>query len=465
MRLVKLLLIVTLFTCTTWAGAIFLGPTLITVTLDRLAPGRVEIERIEVSPKLDISASMIAFSMPDGRGGEVSGFLRGVRATWSLENGFAVNVEIGPSQIPGLGTVSALEATLRPTSVTHWEDAGITAAFEDLRIEFPSWQMQSETGSAGARLSLSQMSLSELRLGLNQSELALPEGNARAAMAAVKVDRYDLKRAPPAQDLTYDFDFSQGASFDGSQVSSLSAAGTLDGEMLIFDGRVTGVSLPPHAIEANEVSLSGSYDLRREAFGPELQLQAEAVSVPQADAKFASVSGKVQIPQGANKTASLSGRARLERAEISAGTFFIGELDGGEIDLFGETIPRENGVTQGVSIQLGYSAPRNIKATLSAELDLHTPSLLACVERDCKASRLSANYTISVDGESIRGVSECSGPTCGAAQFNHKISTEDTNAFFQNLMGVSGLNPLLIQILYAEMRRGAASGSAHVLEF
>lgn len=465
MRILKFLLIVILLICTTWASAIFLGPTLIVAAIDRFAPGRVEIERLEVSPRLDVSASLVAFTVPDGRGADLDGFLRGVRLSWALDKGFAVNLDVGPSQVQSVGAVSGLTTTLRPTSVTNWEDISTLMTFEGLRIETPSIKMQSEVVSASSRLSPSQMSLNELMLRLSQSDIALPQGSGRVTTAAVQVDRYDLKRAPFAQDLAYELELAQGASFNGSEVSSLRTAGKLDGGLLSFDGRATGVAVLPYKVYANEVRLSGSYALNREAFGPELRLQAEAVSVPQADAKFASVSCNVEIPQGANKTASLSGRARLERAEISAGTFFIGELDGGEIDLFGETIPRENGVTQGVSIQLGYSAPRNIKATLSADLDLHTPSLLACGERDCEASRVSANYTISVDGESIRGVSECSGPTCGAAEFNHTISTEDTNAFFQNLMGVSGLNPLLIQILYAEMRRGAASGSAHVLEF
>lgn len=465
MRLLKFLLVLILIICTTWASAIFLGPTIIVAALDRFAPGRVEIERLEVSPRLDVSASMVAFTVPDGRGADVDGFLRGVRLSWALDKGFAVTLDVGPSQVQGVGAVSALTTILRPTSVTNWKDASITASVEDLRIEYPSWQMKSEKGSASARLSPSQSSLSDLMLRLNQSDFALPLGSGRAETASLQVDRYDLKRAPLTQNLTYELELAQGASFNGSEVSLLSAAGTLDGELLTFDGRATGVSVLPYKVDANEARLSGSYALNRGAFGPELRLQAEAISVPQADAKFASVSGTVQIPEGANETASFNGRARLERAGISAGTFFIGELEGGEIDLFGETAPRENGLTQGVSVRLGYSTPRKIKATLSSDLDLQTPSLLECVERDCEASRVSANYAISVDGESIKGLSACSGPICGAAQFEHRISTEDTNAFFQNLMGVSGLNPLLIQILYAEIRRGVASGSGHILEF
>ena len=115
MRFLKLFLWIILTTCLAWGSTIVLGPTLISRALNATFEGSVEINRLDVSPKLKITASFIKFDIPRNKVSiPVEGFVRGIDLSWQIADGFTLTATLGPSRIEGVGALEAATIKFTP---------------------------------------------------------------------------------------------------------------------------------------------------------------------------------------------------------------------------------------------------------------------------------------------------------------------------------------------------------------
>ena len=68
MRLLKFFLWITLLACVAWGAAIFLGPTAISRAVSAYFGDAVKVQRLSVSPALEVSAAAVKFDFL-GQGG------------------------------------------------------------------------------------------------------------------------------------------------------------------------------------------------------------------------------------------------------------------------------------------------------------------------------------------------------------------------------------------------------------
>ena len=136
MRVLKLFLWITLVTCTVWGSAIVLGPALITRALNVIFAGSFEINRLDVSPKLEITASFVKFDMPAYEGSiPLRGIVRGVDLSWRMADAFTLTATLGPSHVEGAGALEAATIKFTPRGLLDWNSAELVAKFSSLTVD------------------------------------------------------------------------------------------------------------------------------------------------------------------------------------------------------------------------------------------------------------------------------------------------------------------------------------------
>jgi hypothetical protein len=111
-------------------GHIF-GPTVISRAVAAYFGDAVKVQRLDVSPALEVSAAAVEFDFPP-RGGApaVRGVSRGVTLDWSFDEVIKLDLGLGPTRVEGLGFVATAGLSVTPNSNFDWAGMRLEGNFE-----------------------------------------------------------------------------------------------------------------------------------------------------------------------------------------------------------------------------------------------------------------------------------------------------------------------------------------------
>ena len=156
MRLLKVLLLLVLFMCISWGGVLIFGPKLIKLALDQIAPGAINVQRLQISPKLEVSASMVEFSAPRSSNIDLTGSVRGLRVDWSFEDALQFRVELGPTQVNGRGSIASANLLIVPKKILSWSDLSLDGQVSELKIKQSSGELNAASVQFSGRIEQKQ---------------------------------------------------------------------------------------------------------------------------------------------------------------------------------------------------------------------------------------------------------------------------------------------------------------------
>jgi len=463
MRLLKVLLLLVLFMCISWGGVLIFGPKLIKLALDQIAPGAINVQRLQISPKLEVSASMVEFSAPRSSNIDLTGSVRGLRVDWSFEDALQFRVELGPTQVNGRGSVSSANLLIVPKKFFSWSDLSIDGQVSELRINQSSDELSSTSVQFSGQIDLKTKRFDNPSFKLNDVAFETVMGSVSAPNISVSSDNLMLSEPLSSQNLSYRATLEDGFDRGATKVGKTEISGTFGDEIVQFAAEVAEVSDDYLQLEAGTLSLVGRYDLRQGSLGQETKVSAAEISLNKPKVKLTSYRGALENLGDGH--VSWSSVAHLESAELSTDSLFIGKFEGGALKIDSAFVPKPVAGKTGLNVAFAYDAEVDFKLTSEARLDVDTLDLTHCTDLTCTASHVAASVAIDLAGEQLSGESRCTSAGCGANDFKHRVTTSDTDAFFSKLMDLRLLNPLVLQMLYAQIRSGTPVSAGHVLEF
>ena len=235
MRILKFFLWIALLACVAWGSAIFLGPTLIHRSVAIYLGDAVKIQRLNVSPALEVSAAAIEFDFPARDGAPaVRGISRGVTFDWSFDEVIKFDLGIGPTRVEGLGFVASAGLSLKPNSNFEWARVRLEGNFEGASVGPHAAEL--------GRLSADLDALNQVALGIKiEAERVTTEVDGLVALVPAAVATLnEIKLGAPiaAQASDLEFQLPEGATYAGANLESAAGRGRLAGG--VIDLEVTG---------------------------------------------------------------------------------------------------------------------------------------------------------------------------------------------------------------------------------
>ena len=463
MRLLKVLLLLLLFMWISWGGVLIFGPSLIKLALDQMAPGAINVQSLHISPKLEVSASMVEFSAPRNSDIELVGFVRGLRVDWSFEDALQFRVELGPTQVNGRGSIASANLLIVPKKILSWSDLSLDGQVSELTIKQSSGELNTGSVRFSGRIDLTTKRFDDPGFILNDVTSDTVMGSVSVPNMIVSSDNLTLSEPLLSQKLSYVATAEKGFEMGTTKVGKTEIAGILDDSIMSFQSEIADVFDEKVQLDAGALSVEGSYNLKAGSWGPETKVFAAKISFDKPKVKLNSYRGALQNLGDGH--VSWSSDAHLESAELSNDNLFIGKFEGGALKIDGEIEPHFVEGMTGLNVAFAYDTDEDFKVTTEARFEVDALDLARCASASCKASNVAASFVFDLAGELLSGESWCTSPACGATGFNHRVTTRDTDAFFSKLMGLRLLNPVVLQMLYAQIRSGTPLSAGHVLEF
>ena len=456
MRLLKFFLWITLLACVAWGSAIFLGPTLIHRSVAIYLGDAVKIQRLNVSPALEVSAAAIEFDFPARDGAPaVRGVSRGVTFDWSFNEVIKFDLGIGPTRVEGLGFVASADLSLKPNSNFDWARVRLEGNFEGASVG----PHAAELGRLSADLDALNQVASVLKI--EAEHLTTEVGGLAALVPAAVATVSEIKLGAPivAQASDLEFQFSGGANYAGANLESAAGRGRLAGG--VIDLEVTGSNFAGAAagIRIENFHVSADFDVVDQLLGRTIDFELENISAELFDGSIENYAGKIMHGDG---NFSHAGSGRIGSLVLRSGENYIGEVSGAEfkleltatVDEASETKIR--GVAEiGLAKDFDLAVAVNAAAAAPAE----------CLGEGCSVSDVVIEYVASVPGGKLVGSSSCQKSTCLLDHFSHTLQTDDTDKFFKGVGAARVFSPLAVPLAYAAMQRGVPSGRGHQLEF
>ena len=243
MRLLKILLWLTLSICLTMAALIIFGPKTLTWAIEKYTFGTVIVDRVNISPKLEVNIPLVEMSGLDTRNaGAVSGLLRGVSIDWSNKDGFEIIARVGSAQIDGRGVVSGANLKATPQSLIDWSEIRLSLSFESALAD----ALDFANGTVTARLLSKQIHLNDIGIEVEQLGVKLPEESLTLKGVDAAISQLDLGQSIVKQQFEFRMSLPSGIasrelrsaviSIDGTVLNG-TAAFTLTGDNLNVPGR------------------------------------------------------------------------------------------------------------------------------------------------------------------------------------------------------------------------------------
>ena len=456
MRLLKFFLWITLLVCVAWGSAIFLGPTLIHRSVAIYLGDAVKIQRLNVSPALEVSAAAVEFDFPARDGAPaVRGVSRGVTFDWSFDEVIKFDLGIGPTRVEGIGFVASAGLSLKPNSNFDWAGMRLEGNFEGGGVGPHSAEL--------GRLSADLDALNQVALGIKiEAERFTTEVGGLVALvpvAVATVSEIQLGAPIAAQVVDLKFQLPEGATYAGANLMSATGGGHFKAGLIDFE--VTGSNFVGAAagIGIENFNVSAAFDVVDKLLGRTIDFELENISAELFDGSIENYAGKIMHGDG---NFSHAGSGRIGSLAMRSGENYIGEVSGSEFKLkltatvyeASETAIRgvaEIGLTQNFDLAVAVNAA----AAAPAE----------CLGEGCSVSDVLVEYVASVPGGKLVGSSSCQKSTCLLDHFSHTLQTDDTDKFFEGVGAARVFSPLAVPLAYAAMQRGVPSGRGHRLEF
>ena len=452
-RALQLVMVFLLAGCLGWASAIFFGPWALTKYLESQVGGAVEVSGLKVTPKLAVTASRVKMS----GGGAVTASLRGVEVDWRLLAGDepAVLVSVASGDFSGSFTVEDLQVTLtqaengEPLKVSGTADRAIgprLVSAADVTFEahtdYNFQLLSSVTATAGSLTT--------------QYPDRMTASNAR-----IEVDQFDLGSDLLRQDLSGTLALTDlvvggpGLSAPGADIKFVVAGG-----LISLSAGARDIISETAGVAVGGLTVGMEYDAARALPAGPIDLALtdfswEDIQLPAAEAR---------VTLG-NKQVKVSAQGASLGSELTLGRRYIGRAPDASFDV------EADASSVGGNLQI-YGGVRLAAAQHPIEFEVSfrgavadVGQLAACMEVACEISDVMYEYSLTVLGESLNGMSRCQEPTCSSGASAHNLATTDTSKFFANMQGINLISPLVLGGAYARMLQGAAVGAGHKINF
>jgi hypothetical protein len=458
MRLLKFFLWITLLACIAWGAAIFLGPTVINRAVAAYFGDAVKVQRLDVSPALEVSAAAVKFDFP-GRDGApaVRGVSRGVTLDWSFDEVLTLHLGLGPTRLEELGFISSASLSFMPISNSDW--SGLTLQGTIGEGSFGSNEL--ELGRLSADLDTVNQVASDIQFDVENITIDVNGLKSHIPMAVMTVNEIKAGVAMAAQASDLQVQLPEGATYAGADSKSISLKGRLNSGNINFDVFGSELVIPDGGISVGTFNISATFDLIRKMYGPNLEFSLEDLNANTYGASIGHYSGKL-TQQGRNF--SHNGSGKIDSLTLRSGDNFLGEVNDTD---FKFEISSTQSATAETSLrgatELDLTADFNFAMAVDASVE--EAKLLRCLVESCLFSEITAKYVANVSEGRLLGSSYCAEGPCEFNTFRHKVRTDDTDKFFEGVSVSRIFSPLVVPFAYAAMKRGEQSGRGHILEF
>ena len=460
MRALNFILWTILITCVIWAGAIFFGPSLISIATSHFSKGRINLTGVEVSPRLKLSAAVVDSIFPFGPDNRnLVGSSRALTIDWKIRNGFQLVGSIGPSSVTEYGTLSSTNFILEPISVFNWSEVNVQFEFDGL----VGPNIRSERGVLTGKFNRLSQSLEDMKLTLPKVHGEVASLSLSATSFTVLVDRYEIAQPLYNQDTKVTY-LLQQVDFP----KSASKATLVGGEVMLLNGEAIlvvsarDIWLNRQQLRAGSLTASLRQSLLERAFQgvwdfsiSEIELETPAINIANYSGKFTATPAEV----------SHNGTAIISKMELKTNQYFIGQIENGilEVALSSDISPTRIDVEgQGV---LNLKDVDGFTATISLDSSLAGDYLRRCINQNCSPNSLSVGYEVFALASSLKGNLECEKSGCFNRPKKHFLQTKNTTGFFQALSNTGILSPLALPIMFMAVSSGDAVGDGHILNF
>ena len=460
MKALKFILWPVLLICVLWIGAIFFGPALIVNATSYFSAGRVNLTRVEVSPRLKISAAVVDFALPELNDGiELDGVSRALTLDWKVGKEFELIGSIGPSTLTKNFTLSSLNFTLKPNSMLDWSKVNFQIEFEQL----VGADFELIRGNFTGKVIDSFHVLKDVALAIPKVRGKVMSSLFESTAMTATLDHYKINQPLRLQnsELTYKLD---NFAFPVSTFES----SLFEGDIKISDGvvvasaSITDAQIKSQNLKAKSLRLLTTHSLPYSASKGVWEFTISEIEREDPLMKISSYIGQLApSPSGIYH----SGTAIISSLDLQNDKFFVGQVENGLLDVeFRSRVSPSRTDVLGQAV-LTLDGVDDFRVSASIKSAMPKTELINCFDQDCRLRDLEVDYQILASGSSLIGSLRCEGADCYNPSAHHELQTDNTNMFFQALSEFGILSPLSLPIAFMAVSSGEAVGDGHKLKF
>lgn len=458
MRVLKAFLSFVLIICAFWFFLVVFGSSVLKKVVQVYLGEYVQLHNVQVSPKLNVMIERVDFRFPTSVfSNEVSGSSRAV--SFKFHALFAkplVAVKLGPTKLSTSSSFDEISLSLSPINLLNWDDSAIAIEGEHLQVDEI---IDVEDFNLTGIVSFDLEKIYDIDLEVKNIHLFNGKYfNTDLARATVDQVYFKLHLEQQFNDLEI---FSELIEADFEQVSATKVNAIIKNregkvEADLFLGAVNGAN---YNITGDQLHAHTNFLYADNALNEPITLHVKKVYSSEHGWVFSDAYGRIST-DGTGGELDLN--ASINELELKNGKQYFGKIEDGFVELKAKFSKWSSGLSGDFFGALTVGSSSNFLAQISAQAAIDDESnLLHCVEKKCEFSRLSANYFVRAGDDNLDGLLECPNGNCFSESTSHKVTTSNTEIFFNKLMQVGILSPLLVSFLYYEVRKGIPIEDGH----
>ncbi|MDB3948487.1 hypothetical protein N9370_01815 [Paracoccaceae bacterium] len=456
MRFLKLFLWIILTTCVAWGSAIVLGPTLISRALNAAFAGSVEFNRLDVTPKLEVTASFVKFDIPANKGSiPLRGVVRGIDFSWRMVDNIALIATLGPSHIEGVGALESAKIKFAPRGLLDWKSADLVAVLSSVKAGY------STAGEVKITVGLNDNLGTLKATRVTAQDVKIERGDLTAEEFILDFSDLELRYPIEQQDIPFNLDISGSLAGAGRHVSGVNLSGELRSPSVVFDILVEKAKFDDFEVVVDGFSASSSYDLSSKQLGPVSRISAARITSESVRMNIVDYLGEIHFDE--NKILT-KGSMNVKSLVLKSGSTSLANISNAELRYEG-SIPKKADKEYPLTVDAKLQITDNLSVVSSLDALLLSDNLTGCNANNCAIVNSSIRYTVELPSAKLTGESYCEVGICLPDQMRHSVTTDNTDVFFAELADERILSPLIVPLAYYAVRGSSPIGFGHSLDF
>lgn len=435
---------------------IFLGPSIFTYTLKRFYGDDIQLERVTVSPKLELG---IARATLNTRIGQISFRGVNVKARVALANPQLV-VNTGPLSIAEVGWINSTNAVFSLQTLANWNDVDIVAIFSEAEAQrIGATEVRFEAGYSISKRTLYDISFS----AHNESfygALPVTFSQIQGSVSDIAFEQWDATSSKVEISASADKLISANESVSAGPLEVNAQISPRNSVVLV---KLMGVTSPKYGMQADSVDVAYHFDdqIEQSAFMVPVKINKLKLQDPLASAQEFEVN--IGLSEGGK--IGVDGSGLIEELNIKTGKFHVGTLTNIQTEF--ELLLGVDDDDSNLEIDLyAYNSEDdpsnwNAKAKYTGTLDGFNTA--GCSNNSCDISVSTFSYGFETQAGSLVGAAHCATRECPTFPKKHQILVRNTDDFFAQLPQI-GFSPLVLPIAYYEIIRGEKFGDGHKID-
>ncbi|MDC3290827.1 hypothetical protein OAV03_01390 [bacterium] len=456
MRTLKLFLWITLVTCIAWGSLIVLGPALITRALNATFAGSIEINRLDVSPKLEITASFVKFDISISKSSiPLRGIVRGVDLSWRMADAFTLTATLGPSHVEGAGALEAATIKFTPRGLLDWNSAELVAKFSSLRVD------NATSGEVNITAGLSDNLGSLKTARIIAQDVKIERAYLSAEEFILSFSDFDLRSPIEQQNIPFNLDISGSLTGAAGHVHGINLSGEFRSPSVIFDISAEKAKFDDFEVAVHGISASSKYDLSSKQLGPESRISAERITAESARVNIVDYSGEIHFVENRILT---NGAMNIESLVLKSENTDLAKISDAPLHYEG-VIRKKVDKEYPITVDVKFQVTDDLRIVSNLNASLLSADLKSCITKNCAIANSSIRYVVELPSAKLTGESYCEVGFCLFDQMQHSVITDNTDVFFAELAENKVLRPLILPLAYYAVRGSSSVGLGHRLDF